>query len=132
MGCNRSGPTVFGVNQHASTLILQGPHASFDSTGLMMRICSRACEALPLGGAVILPLTTGKDSIVCVTVLHTHSICLTELFEGSLGRTDVVTILVGHQVNTAKIRTVVNEHCRMLASLPSKEASHLRNEARRR
>jgi len=87
------------------------------------------CEALPLGSAVILPLATGKDAIICVTVLHIHSICLTELLEGSLGCTDVITILVCHQVNIAKIRTMVNEHCRMLVSLPNKEAAHLLNEA---
>jgi len=95
----------------------------------MMRIYSRVCEALLLGGAVILPLATGKCAIVCMTVLHIYSICLTELLEGSLGCTDVVTILVCHQMNTAKIRMVVNKHCRMLVSLPSKEAAHLRNEA---
>jgi len=120
---------VVGVNQHAPPLVLQGPHASFDSSGLMMRIYSRACEALSLGGAVILPLATGKCAIVCVMVLHIHSIRLTALLEGSLGCAHVVTILVCHQVNIAKIRTVVNKHRRMLASLSSKEAAHLRNEA---
>jgi len=132
MGCNRSGPMVVGVNQHAPALVLQGPHASFDSSGLMMRICSRACEALSLGSAVILPLATGKCTIVCMTVLHIHSIRLTVLLEGSLGCACVVTILDCHQVNIAKIRTVVNEHRRTLVSLSSAEAAHLRNEARGR
>jgi len=63
-----------------------------------------------------------------MTVLHIHSIRLTALLEGSLGCACVVTILVCHQVNTAKIRTVVNENRRMLAPLSSKEAAHLRNE----
>jgi len=128
-GCDRGRPTVVGMNQHAPTLILQGLHASFDPTGLMMRVCSRVCETLPFGGAVILPLATGKDAIVGVTVSHIHPIFLAELFEGSLGCTDIVTVLVRHQVNIAKIRTVINEHHSMLVSLPSKEASHLRNEA---
>jgi len=120
---------VVGVNQHAPTLILKGPYASFDPTGLMMRIYSRVCEALLLGGAVILPLATGKDSVVCVIVLHIYSICLAELLEGSLGCADVITVLVGYQVSIAKIRIVVNKHCRILVSLPSQKAAHLRNEA---
>ena len=128
MGCNRSRPTVVGVNQHAPPLVLQGPHASFDSSGLMMRIYSRVCEALSLGGAVILPLATGKYAIVCMIVLHIYSVCQTVLLESSLGRTYVITILVRHQVNIAKIRIVVNEHRRILVSLSSEEAAHLRNE----
>jgi len=129
MGCNGGGPTVVGVNKHAPTLILQGPCASFDPTRLMMRTDSRACEPLPLGGAVVLPLVTGKDDIVSVTVMHIHPICLAELFKGSLGCTDVVALLVRHQVNTAEIQTVVNKDCRMLTLLPSKEAAHLCNAA---
>jgi len=129
MGCNCGRPTMVGVNQHAPTLILQGPDASFDPTGLMMRIDSRVCETLPFGSAVILPLATGKDAIVGMMVSHIHSICLAELFESSLGRTDVITVLVRHQVNVAKIQIVINKHRSMLVSLPSKEAAHLRNEA---
>jgi len=131
MGCNRGRPTVVGVNQHAPTLILQGPHASFDPTGLMMRIYSRVCEPLPFGGAVILPLATGKDAIVGMMVSHIHPICLAELLEGSLGCTDIITVLVHHQVNilVAKTRIVINKHRSILVSLPSKEAAHLRHEA---
>ena len=121
---------VVGVNQHALTLVLQGPETSFDPTGLMMRIYSRMCEPLPLGGAVILPLATSKNAIVGMTVTHIHSICLAELLEGSLGCADVITVLVCHQVNIAKIRMVINEHRSTLASLPGKEAAHLRNKPR--
>jgi len=129
MGCNRGRPTVVGVNQHAPTLILQGPYASLDPTGLMMRIYSRVCEPLPLGGAIILPLVTGKYAIVGMIVSHIHSICLAELFEGSLGCTDIITVLVCHQENIAKIQIVINKNRSILVSLPSKEAAHLRNEA---
>jgi len=129
MGCNRGRPTVVGVNRHAPTLILQGPYASFNPAGLMMRIYSRVCETLPLGSAVILPLATGKYAIVGMIVSHIHSICLAELLEGSLGCTDIITALGCHQVNIAKIRIVINTNRSKLVSLPSKKAAHLRNEA---
>ena len=128
MGSNDGRPTVVGMNEHAPTLILWRLHASFDATRLMMRIHSRAGASLPLCSTVALPLVTGKDAIAGMMVSHIHPICLAELFESSLGCTDVITVLVCHQVNTAKIRTVVDEDCRMLVSLPSKKATHLRNE----
>ena len=95
-----------------------------------MRIYSQICEALSLGGAVVLPLATGKYAIVGVIVSHIYSIYLAELLEGSLGCTYVVTVLGCHQVNIAKIRIVINKHRSVLVSLPSKEAAHLRNEPR--
>jgi len=95
-----------------------------------MRIYSRVREPLPLGGAVVLPLATGKHAIVGVTVSHIYSICLAELLEGSLGCTCVITVLGCHQVNIAKIRIVINKHRNVLVSLPSKEATHLCNESR--
>jgi len=69
----------------------------------MMRIYSRACEALPFCNTIILPLATGKNAIIGVIVTHINSICLTELLKSSLGCADIVTILVCHQVNIAKI-----------------------------
>jgi len=94
----------------------------------MMRIDSRVCEPLPLGVTVILPLATGKDAIVGMIVTPIHPICLAELFKGSLGCKDIIAVLVRHQVNIAKLQIVVNKDSRILMSLPSKEATHLRNE----
>jgi len=95
----------------------------------MMRIYSRVCEALPFCSTIILPLATGKNAIVGVIVTHIYSICLTELLKSSLGCADIITVLVCHQVNIAKMQIVVNKDSRILVSLPSKEAAHLRNEA---
>ena len=95
-----------------------------------MRIYSRVREPLPLGGAVVLPLATGKYAIVGVIVSHIYSICLAELLEGSLGCIYIITVLGCHQVNIAKIRIVINKHRSVLVSLPSKAAAHLRSEAR--
>ena len=95
-----------------------------------MRIYSRVCESLPLSGTVVLPLATGKYAIVRMIVLHIYSVCQTVLLESSLGRTYVITILIRHQVNIAKIRVVINKHRCILVSLSRKEAAHLRNEPR--
>jgi len=69
----------------------------------MMRIYSRACEALSLDGASILPLTTCKDAVVGVVVAHIYSVTLTEFLKGSLGRTYIVTVLIRHEMHIAKI-----------------------------
>ena len=84
------------MDEHAASLILKGPHASFDSTRLMMRIYSGVGEALTFVIAGGLPLSTGKDSIVSMAVANVNSISRAEFLKSSLGLANGFTILILH------------------------------------
>jgi len=121
---------MVGVNEHAATLFLEGPYASFDPARLMMRIYSRVRKSLALLIAVVLPLAAGKDSIVCVVVLDLYGICFAKLFESCFRHTNFIATLGPHEVDIAKIRKVIAEHRDILVSLPCQKPAHLRYKPR--
>jgi len=89
-------PAVISMDEHAAPFILKGPRASFDPTRLMMHICSGVGESLILVIAGGLPLSTGKDAIVCVAVANMNPIGRAEFLKGSLGLANGVAILILH------------------------------------
>jgi hypothetical protein len=91
------------MNEHATTLILKRPYASFDPAGLVMRVDTGVGEALIVALAGVLPLPTGKDAIVRVVVAYLYPISAAEILERSFRLADIITILGLHQMDIAEI-----------------------------